>query len=287
LKILLIGKTGQLGSSLLQFPGAHVWHAPGREKLDIESVDSCRIAIEKYKPDVVINTAAFHNVPLCESEPERALAVNCIAVKRLARLCNARGIRFVTFSSDYVFAGNVNIPYSENANAAPLQMYGISRLAGEHAALSQAPEYTIVIRTCGLYGMTGANSKGGNFVDNRIRDALDLASFEMGSDQTVTPTSATDLAKAVIKLIEHPNCEAGVYHLVNEGQCTWYEFSCKIVELMNLKIKIIPVDRKGLSGEMRRPLYSVLANTKAKSLGVSLPNWQEALAEYINKKHAV
>jgi dTDP-4-dehydrorhamnose reductase len=287
LKILLIGKTGQLGSSLLQLPSEHIWHAPGRDELDIESVDSCRIAIEKYKPDVLINTAAFHNVPLCESEPERALAVNCIAVKRLARLCNARGIRFVAFSSDYVFAGNVNIPYSENANAAPLQMYGISRLAGEHAALSQAPEHTIVIRTCGLYGMTGANSKGGNFVDNRIRDALDLASFEMGNDQTVTPTSATDLAKAVIKLIEHPNCEAGVYHLVNEGQCTWYEFSCKIFELMDLKVKIIPVDRKGLSGEMRRPLYSVLANTKAKALGVSLPNWQEALAEYINKKHAV
>jgi len=284
LNILLIGKSGQLGSSLLQVGEGHQWYAPCRKELDIESIDSCRRAINRYQPQIVINTAAFHNVPLCESKPERAFAVNCIAVRMLAKLCKERAIVFVTFSSDYVFDGMSKEPYQEDDKTGPLQMYGISRLAGEYAATSEAPLHAIVIRTCGLYGLQGASSKGGNFVDNRIKDALNLDSFEMGCDQIVTPTSALDLATAVVKLIEKPMCPVGIYHMVNEGQCTWYEFSCKIIELMNLNVNITPVDRKGWSGEMRRPLHSVLANTKAKKLGITLPNWQHALAAYIDAK---
>ncbi|MBU3002086.1 dTDP-4-dehydrorhamnose reductase [Paraglaciecola arctica] len=285
MKILLIGKTGQLGASLLNLDSEHQWYAPNRAELDLESIDSCRQAMRQFQPDIVINTAAFHNLPMCESHPGRAFAVNCKSVRDLALLCKEHDTLFITFSSDYVFDGATDVPYNEYSPTSPLQMYGITRLAGEHAVMSVAPQHSIVIRTCGLYGTIGAASKGGNFVDNRIKDAQHLPHIEMGCDQIVSPTSALDLAKAVLTLIQHPKRKMGIYHLVNQGECSWYEFTCKIIELMKLDVKVVPIDRNGLSGDMRRPKYSVLANIKAKKLGINMQHWQDALSEYITAKY--
>jgi dTDP-4-dehydrorhamnose reductase len=106
----------------------------------------------------------------------------------------------------------------------------------------------------------------------------------MSCDQVVSPTFTNDLADAVLKLVEHPDCESGIYHLVNQGECTWFEFTKAIYELLGLNTKVLPVDRGGISGGIRRPLYSTLANYKAKSLGIVLPHWQEALGRYLNMK---
>ena len=285
MNILLIGKTGQLGSSILNEKTSHQIYSPDRTELDIESKESCECAIAKFRPDVVINTAAFHNVPQCEIEPLRAFSVNCQAVRDLAKICKNMDVQLVTFSSDYVFGGGQSTPYSEDNRTGPLQIYGISRLAGELSALATAPEHTVVIRTCGLYGLSGASSKGGNFVDKRIADAQTLNELEIGCDQVVSPTNTRDLAQAVLKLIEHPLLTSGIYHLVNEGECTWFEFTQAIYELMDIKVKVHPVNRGGMSGEMRRPLYSVLANTKASKLGISLPYWRNALQRYIEEKY--
>lgn len=286
MKILLIGKTGQLGGDILKNGGGiHNIYAPGRDTFDI----GCMVDIEKvivaHKPDVVINTAAFHNVPLCETEYEMAFKINCVAVKELARCCKKVGALFVTFSTDYVFDGKKTTPYLENDKPAPLQIYGISKLAGEFAAMSVWPEKTLIIRTCGLYGISGAKSKGGNFVDRRINDAVSNNVVEIGCDQIVSPTYTEDLSKAVLQLIAHPDFKPGIYHLVNEGECSWYEFTKAIYEIMGLTITVRPVDRKGLSGEMRRPLYSVMANTKAMALGIALPHWRDALERYLNIKY--
>lgn len=285
MKILLIGKTGQLGGSILAEPRGHQIHAPNRNELDIESLESCKKILDEIQPDIVINTAAFHNVPQCEVEPLKAFAVNCVAVRNLADLCQHRDIRLVSFSTDYVFNGNQRVPYQEESPSNPIQMYGISRLAGEQAILAAAPEHSFVIRTCGLYGLSGAVSKGGNFVDKRIADAHTVHELSMGCDQTVTPTYTEDLAEAVLKLIEHHHALPGIYHLVNEGTCTWFEFTQAIYQLMDMDIKLIPVDRGGLSGKMRRPLYSVLANTRAQNLGIRLPHWRDALKRYVMKKY--
>lgn len=287
MNILLIGKTGQLGGSILAEQTSHRIYASDRSELDIESRESCEQAIAKFRPDVVINTAAFHNVPQCEVEPHRAFAVNCQSVRDLAAICKKRDVRLVTFSTDYVFGGEQRTPYREDDRTRPLQMYGISRLAGELAAMATAPQHAVVIRTCGLYGLSGASSKGGNFVDKRITDAQTSSELEMGCDQVVSPTYTGDLAQAVLKLIEHPQLVPGIYHLVNEGECTWFEFTQAIYEIMNLDVKVRPVDRGGMTGEMRRPLYSALANTKARALGITLPHWRDALERYIREKYEI
>lgn len=283
MKVLLIGKTGQLGGDLIRNNPGHEIIAPGRDELDI----ACGSAIEKYisdlRPEMVINTAAFHNVPLCEIEVERTFRINCAAVRDLAAASMGVGALFVTFSSDYVFGSEKRTPYREDDRPEPLQMYGISRLAGERAALSTYPEGALIIRTCGLYGRSGAQSKGGNFVDKRLADAKATQQLEMGCDQVVAPTATDDLSRAVWQLVAHPAAGPGMYHLVNEGECSWYEFTAAIYEIVGLHVEVVPVDRGGMSGAMRRPLYSVLANTKAKTLGIELPHWRVALGRYLQE----
>lgn len=286
MKILLIGKSGQLGGDILKNNQAHEIYAPERAELDVTSKSAVDNLMAELRPDAVINTAAFHNVPLCEVEVEQAFRVNCASVRDIAAACRETGAFLVTFSSDYVFGGEKNSPYHEDDRPQPLQLYGISRLAGEFAAMATAPERTAVIRTCGLYGRSGAHSKGGNFVDKRIEDARDLPVLDMGCDQVVSPTSTEDLSKAVLRLLEHPQRTAGIYHLVNEGECTWFEFTKAIYEFMGLTVEVRPVDRGGMSGSMRRPLYSALANTRARALGITLPHWRDGLKSYLREKYS-
>jgi dTDP-4-dehydrorhamnose reductase len=285
-RILLIGRTGQLGGDLLRNGGGHSIVAPERSELDITRPEQARAAVAAHRPELMINCAAFHNVPLCEEQPEQAFRVNCIAVRDLASVCRDTGVRFISFSSDYVFGGDKRTPYAETDLPHPLQVYGISRLAGEHAALATAPDHAVIIRTCGLYGAAGARSKGGNFVDGRVAEAKAGKTIEMAMEQTVAPTSTDDLSKAVLALAANPALAPGIYHLVNEGECSWYELTAAIVQILGLPAKVVPVDRAGRTGSMRRPLYSVLANHKARRLGVALPPWRDALERYLRRKYA-
>jgi len=286
MKLLLIGATGQLGGDLLRNNTRHEIHAPGRDELDLARPDQAAAVVRRQKPDVILNCAAFHNVPLCEEQSDQAFLINCVAVRNLAALSAEVGAWFVTFSSDYVFGGDgKRTPYLEDDRPAPLQIYGITRLAGEHAALAVAPQRSVVIRTCGLYGRSGARSKGGNFVDGRVADARAGRRIEMASEQIVAPTSTDDLSRAVLALIGHPELAPGIYHLVNEGECSWYELTRAIVEIMGSNTEVVPVDRGGRTGNMRRPLYSVLANTRARELGITLRPWREALAGYLHAKY--
>jgi dTDP-4-dehydrorhamnose reductase len=284
MKILLIGATGQLGGDLLRNNPGYEIVSPGREQLDLARPGEGVRAVSEHRPETVINCAAFHNVPKCEEEPAQAFLINCVAVRDLAAACAAHGARFVTFSSDYVFGGLRSEPWREDDKPAPLQIYGITRLAGEHAALAAAPEHALVIRTCGLYGRSGARSKGGNFVDGRVADARAGRRVEMASEQVVAPTSTDDLSLAVYRLLSKAP-PPGIYHLVNEGACSWYEFTREIVHLASGTSEVVPVDRGGRTGAMLRPRYSVLANVKARSLGVELPPWRDALERYMRQKY--
>jgi dTDP-4-dehydrorhamnose reductase len=251
----------------------------------VTSPAQVQAALGRYRPDVVINCAAFHNVPLCEQQPDVAFRVNCIAMRDLAVACRDADTRLVTFSSDYVFGGDRREPHEEDALPHPLQVYGISRLAGEHAVLASAPRHALVIRTCGLYGVSGARSKGGNFVDGRVADARAGKRIEMACEQFISPTATHDLSIAVHALIGHRGSVPGIYHLVNSGACSWYEFTREIVRIAGAPVEVVPVDRGGMTQGMRRPLYSVLANTRAQKLGITLRPWQEAVADYLRTKY--
>lgn len=286
MKILLIGASGQLGGELLRQNPGHEIYAPRRHVLDLARRNEAANAIDKLRPEMVINCAAFHNVPHCEDEPGQAFQVNATAVRDLAAACGETRAWLVNFSSDYVFGGARSTPWREDDPPSPLQIYGISRLAGELAALSVAPQRTVVIRTCGLYGAGGGRTRGGNFVDMRVADALRGDPISMACEQVVSPTSAADLAAAVFQLIAHPSLQPGIYHLVNEGACSWYELTCEIVRLIGAAVEVLPVDRGGRSGTMRRPLYSALANTRARALGVQLRPWRNALAAYLSERYS-
>jgi dTDP-4-dehydrorhamnose reductase len=286
MRILLIGSTGQLGGDLVRSNPGHEIHAPSRAELDLARSAQAAELVRRLRPSAVINCAAFHNVPLCEEKPEEAFRINCVAVRDLAAACAETAAWFVTFSSDYVFSGEKREPYLETDCPQPLQVYGVTRLAGECLALAAAPERAVVIRTCGLYGRSGAKSKGGNFVDGRVADGRAGKKIEMACEQTIAPTSTADLSRAVHALLSHRDLSPGIYHLVNEGSCSWYELTRAIIEALRLPAEVVPVDRGGRSGAMRRPLYSVLANTRARALGIRLRPWREALVDYLNEKYA-
>ncbi|HTF99103.1 MAG TPA: dTDP-4-dehydrorhamnose reductase [Nitrospirota bacterium] len=281
MRILLIGKAGQLGSDILQNNVRHEIIAPDQDSCDIRSRAMVNVVFDQYRPDMVINTVDFHDVPFCENDPATAFSMNCVAVRDMAAACNNVGSLFVTFSTDYVFDGEKKASYVEDDKPAPLQMYGISRLGGEYAAMAAAPGRAMIIRSCGLYGLSDKKRGGKNFVDQRIADAESGQVQEMGGDQVVSPTYSHDLSTAVLQLIEHPEFAPGVYHLVNEGKCSWYEFTKAIYDIMGFNVRMKPVDRSGKAGDLNRPLYSALANTKARSLGILLPPWRDALQRYL------
>lgn len=281
-KILLIGKTGQLGSELMKDAPSSGFKIVGfdRDEMDVTKELQVKEKIEKNKTNILINTSAYHVVSKCEENPLEAMKVNFLAVRNLAKLCKERKILFVTYSTDYVFNGEKGAPYEENDIPNPLQIYGISKLAGEYAALNLYPEGTFIIRTCGLFGgKTGSPEKKGNFVLNILKEAEGKKVIEVSSEQIVSPTYAGDLSKATLRLLKI-KANPGIYHLVNEGYCSWYEFTKEIFKLAKIGKEIKPINRGGFSGGIRRPKFSALANIKAKALGIKLPSWQKGLSSY-------
>ena len=282
MKVLLIGKNGQLGAEINKQSKDRGYEikAFGREELDITDSEKVKLEIEKFNPKVVINASAYHVVPDCEIYPDLAFLVNTIAVKNIAEACEKLNIPLVTYSTDYVFDGKKGKPYVENDLPTPVQTYGVSKAAGEYMALAYNKR-AIVIRSSGVYGgKEGSRSKKGNFALNILKQAEKENVIEVAKEQIVNPTYALDLAKASLDLLEHKNI-SGIYHLANEGYCSWAQFASEIMKLSGSKTKIIPVDRGGLAGTLRRPLFSALKNTRAAKLGVKLPSWQDAIKRYL------
>lgn len=281
-KILLIGKNGQLGSEIIKDGPDFDFEIVSFEKSELDITNELQVEekIERVKPDILINTAAYNAVSDCESNPLEAIKVNFVAVYNLAKLCRRYRIKFITYSTDYVFDGEKGAPYKENDKPNPLQVYGISKLSGEYAALNYYPEETFVIRTSGLYGGKFGSPVKGNFVLNIIKEAQNKEVIEVSSEQIVSPTYAGDLSQSTLKLSK-VKANPGIYHLVNEGYCSWYEFTKEIFKLMKINKDLKPIDRQGFSGGVKRPKFSALENTKAKELGIELPSWQEGIKKYI------
>jgi len=275
-RILVFGGSGQLGTELQILWKDADLRAPSSAEVSIEDAESVDAALNGFKPEIVVNCAAFHHVDLCEREAERAFAVNALAVDALARACAARNCTFVTISTDYVFDGKRRRPYVETDDPHPISTYGVSKLAGELLVLRlQSSAY--VIRTCGLYGRRPSANKGYTFIDRVLRQARAGEPLRIVNDQTISPTNAAHLASSIDELLRRKPAY-GLYHAVNEGAVTWYEFACEALRQAELQASIEPISSGEWKGAARRPPYSALENAKLHALGMKLPDLRAGIA---------
>jgi len=281
-RVLLFGGSGQLGGEIQRSWSGVEFIAPSHANVDITDAQAVAAAIERAAPDTVVNCAAFHNVERCESEPQSALAANAVAVNAMAEACAQHGTRLVTISTDYVFDGELGRPYTEADEPRPISAYGVSKYAGELLALRlQAPAY--VVRTCGVYAVRASTSKGHTFIDRIITQARDGEQVRIVRDQTVSPTYAPHLAHGLLQLLQS-NAPYGLYHMVNEGPVTWYDYASEALRVAGIDHPIEPVSYKDWPSRVRRPAFSALENAKLHELGIHLPSWREGIAAYMNDR---
>lgn len=282
MRILITGGSGQLAFDLARTLTDHEVHALPRQELDICNEARVDTVVRAIKPDVLINTAAYNRVDDCESEQEAAFNANALAVRRLALLSSEMDARFVHFSTDYVFGGQEKRdPLLEDDRPAPLSVYGASKLAGEHLALLSWRN-SVVVRTCGLYGLAGAGGTGGNFVRTMLQKAREGTALRVVDDQVCTPTATKDLAQTVAWIVSAD--VSGLMHVTNAGSCTWFDFAREIFALAGVAADLSPTTSREFATPATRPPYSVLANGRLAELGRDdLRPWQEALADYIEE----
>ena len=282
MKVLVNGANGQLGTDLCKvlqhfevIPLAH-------KDIEIADMDSVKQALNKYKPDIIINTAAYVRVDNCEIEQDKAFLINALGARNVAVVVQELGAKLVHLSTDYVFGGDAQprtTPYTEFDTPIPLSVYGKSKLAGENFVRHLCQKH-FIIRSSGLFGVAGSSGKGGNFVETMLRLARERSELRVVNDQVFSPTYTKDLAGKIAQLI---NTEYyGIFHITNKGYCSWYQFATEILRLAGLKTPIIPVTSDEYPQKARRPRFSVLDNYHLRLLGMDdMRPWQEALRDYM------
>lgn len=290
MKILITGAKGQLGSELLRIikkgkseigiiPKEYencIIIATDVEQLDITNLKEVETFVATQKPEIIFNCAAMTNVDGCETDYETAFKINAIGVRNLSLAAQNSGAKLIHISTDYVFSGNDTKPYIEWDLVNPQSIYGKSKRLGEEYALAFCKK-AFIVRTSWLYGY-----KGKNFVKTMRNLGKIKTEISVVNDQKGNPTNANDLAHHLLKL--GVTDEYGIYHCTGEGECTWYEFAKKIMELSNLECKVTPCTSNEFPSPTKRPEFSSLENLALKcSVGNEMRNWEEALKEYISK----
>lgn len=283
-KVLITGSNGQLGLELNNtLKDKYELLLTNRSNLDITNYNEIIEFINKHKPDIIINCAAFTAVDLCETQEDEAYKSNALGPKNLAIAASQIGAKLVHISTDYVFdgegirglGGNIR-HYIEEDITNPQSAYGRTKLEGEKLVAENTNKY-FIIRTAWLYG------EGKNFVRTMINLAKTNSEVRVVNDQIGSPTSTKELSNMIEKLIETENY--GIYHGTCEGYCSWYELTCEIFRLMDNKTKVIPVTTDEFPRPAKRPKYSVLENKKLNELNIyNFKQWQEALKIYLEKE---
>lgn len=277
--ILVTGKNGQLASELQvlaeQYPN---YSFIFKDRLELDITDNKRLQsfFKDHTIHMLINCAAYTAVDNAESEVDLAEAVNYKGVLNLAKICKEAQIKLVHISTDYVFDGQNNKPYTESDVTNPKGVYGASKLAGEQAILETNLKNAIIIRTSWVY-----STFGNNFVKTMLRLGKEKTELNVVDDQIGTPTFARDLAKTILELIPNiNNYKPEIYHFTNEGVCSWYDFAQAIFEIKNNPIKVHPVGTEKYPTVATRPYFSVLNTSKIKeNFQIEIPHWKVSLAE--------
>jgi dTDP-4-dehydrorhamnose reductase len=279
-KVLVTGANGQLGKELRQLEKS--WPQfdflfLSREDLPIHHFELVRQFFAAEHPDYLINCAAYTAVDKAEGEKELAYQINAEAVGVLAAICRERHCRFIHISTDYVFDGTGQRPYTEEDACSPQSVYGASKYHGEQLARQFDPD-CIIIRTSWVY-----SSFGKNFVKTILRLLAEKPALSVVNDQQGSPTYAADLAEAILLIISSATWKPGIYHYSNTGNITWHTFALAIAQLQHSSVPINGISTDQYPTAARRPAYSVLDNTKiAAAFGVPIKDWKESLARCLS-----
>jgi dTDP-4-dehydrorhamnose reductase len=276
MRILVMGHKGMLGSDLMEVLGRdHEVNGVDIGEFDITSAPDCVRVVEEFKPDVIVNAAAYTDVDGCETNRDACFAVNAEGVRNVASACKASNAKIVHYSTDYVFDGTKGEPYLEDDPCRPINAYGESKHKGEQHLIRTAENH-VLIRTAWLYGRQGKN-----FVKAILAKAKDEGALRVVDDQLGSPTYSLDLAQATKLLIES-DCR-GIYHVTNRGVCSWYQFAQRILEYAQLSgVTVEPIRSQELNRKAKRPAYSVLSNRKfMEATQRAMRPWQVALNDYL------
>ena len=282
-KILITGSMGQLGlelSHLLREQESYetletVRVSGSKDIIELDITDEIAVSsiIDDFRPNIIINCAAMTAVDLCESQEDKAYKINALGPKYLALGAEKVGAKMIHISTDYVFDGQTTSPYIEKDPTGPNTVYGKTKLAGEQFVLENCSK-SFVIRTAWLYG------QGKNFPRTMLRLAKEGKDIKVVSDQYGSPTSALELARVVIYLME-TECY-GVYHASCEGKTSWYEFALKIFEEAGVEVSVEPIPTSQYPTPARRPMYSVLDNKALRDChNYYMKEWKEAFSEFM------
>ena len=282
MRTILFGAAGQLGVDLARQcrRRGHTLLPLCRSQVDIADESAIRRQIARFKPDCVINAAAYNHVDRAESDTETAMRVNALAVRSIALACAEIGAVLVHFSTDYVFRGDKDSPYTEMDAPAPQSVYGISKLAGEMFARAFCPAH-YVLRVAAVYGPPGRFTNRGNFAEFVLRKCAAGEALRIVDDQFVTPTYGRALAARSLDIVER-KIPFGVYHLAGNQPVSWFRFARKIASLAGYSADLEPIDRKQYQSKARRPRYAALSNAAVESASIeAMPSLDAAIAEYL------
>ena len=281
MRAFVTGSNGQLGRALRKLLGAkRVAWAGGKDDLDIREPEAVARLVREVEPDVIFNAAAYNNVDVAETEIGQALAVNAAGPAFLARAARDVGAVIVHVSTDYVFDGAQNRPYTEDDCPHPLSVYGVSKLAGEQLVRSSGAAY-LVVRTSAVFGARGSRTKGGSFVDRILARARSGQPLKVVADQAISPTYAPDLAAALVGLVrKHAR---GILHVTNSGSCTWHALAVEALKYAGIDAPVAEIRARDLLTPAHRPPHAILSKERYESLGLAqLRTWSEALKEFLS-----
>lgn len=285
--VAVLGAKGQLGSDIIRAAalgeGGIQTVSLHRGDLDVRDLQAIPGVLEEKRFDVLVNCTGYHKTDEVEAHATEAFQINSHAVRVLANVCKARGARFLHISTDYVFDGESRRPYCETDSTAPLNVYGASKLLGEKLAQREERNGTLIVRVASLFGVAGSSGKGGNFVETILKKGRESGEVRVVNDVTMSPTSTIDAGRAILGLLLR-NAEGGIYNVVNTGAATWFEFARQIIEEAGVAASVIPVTSGEYPTVAVRPAYTVLDNRKTSQIVGEIPDWKQALREYLIEK---